>query len=156
MDIKDSGNRREFNTGAVRDMAEGKGRCDLIPLDVVYDKTLTAIELFKETGDTLHLQTAVYESKFYPDIYTLLLEVSKHFEDGANKYGEYNWQKGIPVHCYIDSAVRHYLKHQRGDIDEPHNRAFIWNVLCCIWTCKHKPELNDYPLCKMTTKDKDE
>ena len=33
--IKDSGNRREFSTGAVRDMAEGKGRCDLLPLDVI-------------------------------------------------------------------------------------------------------------------------
>ena len=29
--IQDSGDRREFNTGAVRDMAEGKGRCDLLP-----------------------------------------------------------------------------------------------------------------------------
>lgn len=33
--IKDSGNRREFSTGAVRDMAEGKGRCDLLPLTEV-------------------------------------------------------------------------------------------------------------------------
>ena len=33
--IADSGERREFETGAVRDMAEGKGRCDLMPLDVV-------------------------------------------------------------------------------------------------------------------------
>jgi len=29
--LKDSGNRRAFETGAVRDMAEGKGRCDLLP-----------------------------------------------------------------------------------------------------------------------------
>ena len=69
-----------------------------------------------------------------------LLEVSKHFEEGAKKYGEYNWQKGIPVHCYIDSAVRHYLKWVRGDKDEPHNRAFVWNLLCCIWTITNKPE----------------
>lgn len=31
MEILDSGNRREFETGAVRDMAEGKGRLDLLP-----------------------------------------------------------------------------------------------------------------------------
>ena len=31
MAIKDSGSRREFETGAVRDMAEGKGRMDLLP-----------------------------------------------------------------------------------------------------------------------------
>lgn len=29
--LKDSGDRRKFETGAVRDMAEGKGRCDLLP-----------------------------------------------------------------------------------------------------------------------------
>lgn len=33
--IKDSGNRREFESGAVRDIAEGKGRCDLLPLGVI-------------------------------------------------------------------------------------------------------------------------
>ena len=31
MEIKDSGERREFSTGAVRDMSEGKGRMDLLP-----------------------------------------------------------------------------------------------------------------------------
>lgn len=33
--LQDSGARREFVTGAVRDIAEGKGRADLLPLDVV-------------------------------------------------------------------------------------------------------------------------
>lgn len=34
-EIKDSGERREFETGAVRDMAEGKGRFDLLPMCVL-------------------------------------------------------------------------------------------------------------------------
>ena len=34
-EIKDSGERREFESGAVRDIQVGKGRCDLLPLDVV-------------------------------------------------------------------------------------------------------------------------
>lgn len=69
---------------------------------------------------------------------------SIHFEQGAQKYGENNWQKGIPVHCYIDSAIRHYLKYKRGDDDERHDRAFVWNILCAIWTCKEMPQLNGY------------
>ncbi len=64
---------------------------------------------------------------------TMILETSKHFEEGAKKYGENNWQKGLPVNCYIDSAIRHYLKYRRGDKDEPHDRAFVWNLMCCIW-----------------------
>ena len=150
MEILDSGNRREFETGAVRDIQEGKGRCDLLPLDVVAifkGNILTDISRYQETGLTIHLTTVLQrfiDKHYNKDGSSLFLEVSKHFEEGAKKYGEYNWQKGIPTHCYIDSAVRHYLKYIRGDHDEPHDRAFVWNIVCCIWTCIHKPELNDY------------
>ena len=152
MEILDSGTRREFETGAVRDIQEGKGRCDLLPLDVVandvlsYDPVLDCIYAFINGDGVKFLASAVrnFRIKRDWDVHTMLLEVSKHFEEGAKKYGEFNWQKGIPTHCYIDSAVRHYLKFLRGDEDEPHDRAFCWNIMCCIWTCKHKPELNDY------------
>jgi hypothetical protein len=155
--IKDSGSRRQFydeegNALAVRDIQEGKGRCDLMPLDVVAgfftcdSKVLQNIFEFTSTGRSIWLNRALddFNEESYRNSRTMILEVSKHFEQGALKYGENNWQKGIPTHCYIDSAVRHYLKWLRGDTDEPHDRAFVWNILCCIWTCKHKPELNDY------------
>ena len=154
-EILDSGTRREFDTGAVRDIQEGKGRCDLMPLDVVaniipmqtnHHRVIGYISGFVNTSDTFNLVNALewFRSLRQWDLPTMLLEVSKHFEEGAKKYGEHNWQKGIPTHCYIDSAIRHYLKWLRGDNDEPHDRAFVWNILCCIWTCIHKPELNDY------------
>jgi hypothetical protein len=148
--IKDSGTRREFETGAVRDIQEGKGRCDLLPLDIVgkllEDGVIKSIESFVDSGDerVLGCTLSLFNEKLGCDKYTFFLEVAKHFEEGAKKYSEDNWKKGIPTHCYIDSAVRHYLKYLRGDTDEPHDRAFVWNILCCIWTCKHKPELNDY------------
>lgn len=154
--IKDSGERRQFDTGAVRDIQEGKGRCDLMPLDVVssvgdcwdqwHRDVLLLTYKFQSTGceTYLHCVLNCFAPHVFSDPQTMLLEVAKHFEDGAKKYGENNWQKGIPVRCYIDSAVRHYLKYLRGDKDEPHDRAFCWNILCAIWTCKHKPELNDY------------
>ncbi len=158
--ILDSGNRRQFETGAVRDICEGKGRCDLLPLDVVggyYDYIRSDVNhyqcsaeifrylgRFQQTGDYLNLYKALDFYNAFPDLDTEILEVAKHFEEGCKKYGDNNWQKGIPTHCYIDSAVRHYLKYLRGDKDEPHDRAFCWNIMCCIWTCIHKPELNDY------------
>ena len=158
--ILDSGNRREFGTGAVRDIQEGKGRCDLLPLDVVSkyvggDQVLKYISDFQEYGNPDYLLEALgkFQRNQYccvdvedetPIIAGMFLDVSKHFEEGAKKYGEDNWRKGIPVHCYIDSAVRHYFKHLGKYTDEPHYRAFIWNILCAVWTCIHKPELNDY------------
>ena len=148
MTIQDSGNRREFESGAVRDIAEGKGRCDLLPLDVVADllcdETLRHIAYFVQTGERDSILVAIHAFAA-PSLYTALLEVSKHYEDGCQKYGERNWEKGIPLHCYIDSGVRHYIKYLRGDTDERHDRAFLWNMMGALWTMKHCPEMIDLP-----------
>ena len=151
MEIKDSGTRREFNSGAVRDVAEGKGRCDLLPLDVIsvwlMDDRLRYIGEYITTGHQAYLRQIIsdFANEHFGNRYTAILEVAKHYEDGCRKYGERNWEKGIPLHCYIDSAIRHYLKFLRGDKDEPHDRAFLWNVLGALWTHKNKPELIDLP-----------
>ena len=160
--IKDSGERREFETGAVRDITEDKGRCDLLPLDAIadlvsveYETILMQIEDFKRLGDTHHLKQALLkfstiafntEDNTGKSIANMILEVAKHYQEGAKKYAERNWEKGIPTHCYIDSGTRHLLKYIRGDKDERHDRAFVWNLLGCIWTCNHMPEINDYPI----------
>jgi hypothetical protein len=112
-----------------------------------YGKILYCIAEFQDSNDTYNLYLALQHFSDYAyaggtreRIHTMILEVAKHFEEGAKKYGESNWQKGIPVHCYIDSAVRHYLKWLRGDKDEPHDRAFVWNLMCCIWEVDYHKE----------------
>lgn len=104
--IKDSGNRRQFDSGAVRDMEEGKGRCDLLPAAAI-------------------------------------LRLARHFEAGAKKYGDRNWEKGIPVHSFIDSAIRHLMKYMDGWTDEDHLCAATWNCACAMWTEEKHPELSD-------------
>ena len=172
-EIKDSGNRREFSTGAVRDMADGKGRCDLLPLDVISDLFVelkcekyervniilnylnSALEIWKGellSWDSNRMDCVVdflydalkefLKQSDFADIPTMVLELSVHFEQGANKYTEDNWKRGIPVNCYIDSAIRHYLKWLRGDTDERHDRAFVWNIVCCIWEVEHNGKRN--------------
>lgn len=160
--LKDSGNRTVFNSGAVRDMHEGKGRCDLLPLDIVakiifnfepgnqtYSDILVNINNFEKTGIVKHLYHAIHNFKYickwsYSEMFR---ELAIHFENGAKKYGVDNWKRGIPANCYIDSAIRHLLKYKDCFDDEDHDRAFIWNILCCIWTCEHIPELNNYKTC---------
>lgn len=157
MDILDSGERRKFDSGAVRDIVDGKGRCDLLPLKSVAQvirfnskacaDILECIDYFVTTGDEESILDAInkFNDNVYSDVYSSILEVAKHYEQGCNKYGERNWEKGIPLHCYIDSGVRHLLKYFRGDKDEPHDRAFIWNMLGAIWTLTNHPELVDLP-----------
>lgn len=155
--IKDSGNRREFASGAVRDIQEGKGRCDLLPLwavsYIIDDDILYSIDRYIRYGDKSFLIMAIqfFAKRRFGNIYTALLEVSVHYEEGCAKYGERNWEKGIPLHCFIDSAVRHYLKYRRGDEDERHDRAFFWNLLGALWTHMTKPELIDLPFQVMET-----
>lgn len=47
-----------------------------------------------------------------------IMEVSKHCEAGALKYGEHNVDKGIPTHSLLDSAIRHAAKYLAGYIKE--------------------------------------
>jgi hypothetical protein len=76
--IKDSGTRCEFESGAVRDVQEGKGRCDLLPLDTVAEflsghwenfgmviDPLMAIDMFLFTRDTSYALLAIYFSSSF-------------------------------------------------------------------------------------------
>ena len=106
--IKDSGERTEFGSGAVRDMHEGKGRMDLLP-------------------------------------WAAIIEVSKHCEEGAKKYGEHNVDKGIPTHSLCDSAGRHLGKYLDGQTDENHLVAAAWNLLWAVQMVVKNPECVDTP-----------
>ena len=72
-----------------------------------------------------------------------IMEVSKHCEEGAEKYGEHNVDKGIPLHSLCDSAARHLAKFICGEIDEDHLRAACWNLLWALNQRKTHPELDD-------------
>ena len=106
--IMDSGDRTAFDSGAVRDMHEGKGRCDLLPMCVI-------------------------------------LRLARHYEAGCQKYGDRNWEKGIPCHSFADSALRHMFKYMDGQKDEDHLIAAIWNLCGLAWTEEKHPELMDIP-----------
>ena len=106
--IKDSGDRTQFESGAVRDMHVGKGRMDLLP-------------------------------------WTAIMEVSKHCENGAIKYGEHNVDKGIPTSSLCDSAARHLAKYLEGWTDEPHLVAAAWNLLWAIQMEVKNPEVVNTP-----------
>lgn len=103
----------EYQTGAVRDTG-GKGRMDLLP-------------------------------------WCALIRVSKHMEDailpdpktGIPHYPERNWEKGLPMHCMIDSAFRHLAKYMMGMADEDHLCAATTNLLMAMWMEMNRPEMQD-------------
>lgn len=167
--ILDSGSRRQFDSGAVRDIQEGKGRLDLLPLGEVsdffmllkdthkeslescnwanYSAVTFFINLFMQTQDRAWILKAIrqFAQSIWDEPFTPILELAKHYEEGAKKYSDRNWEKGIPCHCYVDSGLRHLTKFYRGDQDEPHDRAFLWNMFGLLWTLRNRPECNDLP-----------
>lgn len=72
-----------------------------------------------------------------------VMELSKHCEDGAMKYGEHNVDRGVPFHSLADSAMRHLMKYMLGWDDENHIRAAAWNIMWLLEETVTKPELND-------------
>lgn len=105
----------DYQTGAVRDTG-GKGRMDLLPM-------------------------------------CALIRISKHMEDaikpdpetGLPHYPERNWEKGLPLHTMIDSALRHLAKYMDGMDDEDHLCAAATNLLMALWTEEKRPDMNDIP-----------
>lgn len=106
-DLKDSGQRRKFQTGAVRDRGALKGRPDL---------------------------RAVHALQRY----------DLHNEKGAAKYDARNWEKGMPLSEFFNSAQRHAEKLLAGYTDEDHEAAWAWNVLHFIET-KHRIKIGLLP-----------
>lgn len=105
-EIKDSGERTEFSSGAVRDMHEGKG--DMLSLPAM-----------------------------------ALLRLSLHYENGAKKYGRFNYLRGIPLSSFIDSAMRHLVKYIAGWDDEDHLAACAFNILGAMQMEEENPGMCD-------------
>lgn len=56
------------------------------------------------------------------------------YEKGAQKYDDRNWEKGMPISRYIDSAIRHLFQYLEGHRDEDHLGQAMWNCASAIHT----------------------
>ena len=65
-----------------------------------------------------------------------LTRLAQHFETGAKKYGDRNWEKGQPLSRYLDSAMRHLVKYLGGGRSEDHIIACAWNCFAFVQTQK--------------------
>lgn len=59
---------------------------------------------------------------------------AQHMEKGAIKYAARNWEKGIPLSVFLNSAENHVQKLKAGFTDEDHAAAALWNISCFIET----------------------
>jgi hypothetical protein len=76
--------------------------------------------------------------------YEAMEALAKWYEDGAKKYAERNWEKGLSVKDCINRMIRHALKAGNGWEDEDHLAAVMWNAAAAITMIKRRPDCNDH------------
>lgn len=154
----------EFKTGAVRDITDGKPRIDLFSPHTMFQiinsetagrKSSTYLRwtAIKETGNPIDMVSLFYTASKDENIsiYDTVIQVSHHLAEGAKKYSERNWEKGIPISRVIQSADRHLFYWIMEDPDdiEDHFAAFLCNLMfihhyiCEISAGKLDPSIND-------------
>lgn len=115
MKFEPSTDNRNFDTGAVRGVDSDRGQASLLPFGA-----LQVVSICYGSFHAMPVRAI--------DLLALL------YQAGAKKYAARNWEKGIPLDAYVDSAWRHYMKWRRGLNDEPHTVQFAWNALCMLQT----------------------
>lgn len=68
-----------------------------------------------------------------------LTRLSKWYELGGAKYGDRNWEKGMPYSRYTAAMFRHLIAWMKGQKDEDHLSAIAWNAIAII----HHQELGE-------------
>ena len=65
--------------------------------------------------------------------------------EGAAKYGEHNWTRGIPASVMLNHAIRHIYLYLAGDDSEDHLAHAAWNILGVCHFEEALPEMIDIP-----------
>jgi len=116
MEIKPSETNQDYGTGAVRGSNAGTGEAHLLPFQAILRIMIDGF------GSVTRAPLGG------------ITELAKLYEAAKTKYPGRNWEKGVPLARYVDSAFRHFCKHVRGDKDEPHLVQFAWNLVGLLQT----------------------
>lgn len=71
-----------------------------------------------------------------------LREVARACAEGAAKYGDWNWERGMPVNDLLNHVLAHIYKFLAGDRSEPHLGHAAWGMLAAIHSQELWPHLN--------------
>lgn len=95
----------QYSTGAQRDSRAGKGALHWVPWDALW-----LVSNIYENGNKGRSKNAA--------------------KDGHDR----NWESGMPLLDYLQSALNHITAHISGDRSEPHISMAVWNLLNYLQT----------------------
>jgi len=79
-----------------------------------------------------------------------LRRLAMTYAEGAKKYGEYNWLKGIPASDLLNHALRHLNLFMLGDRSEDHLAHAAWNIFALMHFEETRPDLFEMLLYRKT------
>jgi len=114
-----------------------------------YEQRLKGDGLLASDGTTAKFGTGAVRSDTFEEFrYDLvspigIREVARACAEGAEKYGDWNWEKGMPVHDLLNHAIAHIYSFLSGDRSEQHLGHAAWNLLAAIHSHELWPHMNE-------------
>jgi hypothetical protein len=71
-----------------------------------------------------------------------LRALAQTYHEGAEKFGPYNWENGMPVADLLNHAIAHIYKFLGGDRSEDHIGHATWNLIGVSHSLEKWPHLN--------------
>jgi hypothetical protein len=72
-----------------------------------------------------------------------LRRLAETYAEGADKFGAFNWENGMPVTDLLNHGIAHIYKFLSGDRSEDHLAHAAWNLLGAIHSMEQWPHLNE-------------
>ena len=116
MNVAPSATMDQLGNGVIRGSTEGRGEPHLLPFAA------------------LRVILSLCYSGFKDSPWAAVIELSKLYSAGTKKYPPRNWEKGMPLHRFVDSTIRHLRLHHAGDKEEPHLVQVAWNLCGLLQT----------------------
>ena len=151
-----------------RKQRRGKGRMDLVPLEFFAS---TVPDPWRSVG-TFFGRVRGRASPADEDIHAalqacwtyalgvcwdvnggiMLIELSRLYEFGAEKYEAGGWRQGVLVTELLQAGSRHFFRLMGGERMDPetnlhHIIHIVWQLLTALWMIEHMPEYDDRFAC---------
>ena len=127
-----------FESGATRNAVDY--RYDLLSIEIMLDVLdeqpkarelcLALYQYYRRSVSALLAPLLADTLKVSP--FDLVHLYAQAMHEGASKYGEGNWLKGIPESNLLNHALHHLFKFVAGNTSEDHRSHLVWNVFTLI------------------------
>lgn len=68
--------------------------------------------------------------------------LAERYALGSKKYGDYNWEKGMPISELLNHAIAHINKYLLGDRSDDHLAGAAWGLMSALHSEEMWPHLN--------------